>query len=177
MINNNTLFSLQVEWRRWRGQYVKLFLLLMGFAISAALLTMALRLGSMLFYENPNWTNTDKPLYTIGRLHEDMQLEPVSLQTLEQLKTLPMVDDVSWLSFKTFNFTLDNKALNNLQAAVFSNNLEEHLGITLGPEQNRLGVWLTERYWRESLNSDASVVGKVMSFKKIPEGIPIFRGT
>lgn len=173
MITNNTLFSLQVEWRRWRGQYVKLFLLLMGFAISAALLTMALRLGSMLFYENPNWTNTDKPLYTIGRLHEDMQLQTVSRQTLEQLKTLPMVDDVSWLSFKTFSFTFENQPINNLNAMVFSDNLQQHLGITLGPEQNRLGIWLTDRYWRTAFNADAGIVGKVMSYKRIAEGLPI----
>lgn len=173
MINNNTLFSLQLEWRRWRGQYVKLFILLMGFAISAALLTMALRLGSMLFYENPHWTNTDKPLYTIGRLHEDMRLQTVNRQTLEQLKTLSMVDDVSWLSFNKFSFTLENQPLNNLQAAVFSDNLQQHLGITLGPEQNRLGIWLTDRYWRTALNGDASAVGKVMSYKRIPAGIPI----
>lgn len=173
MITNNTLFSLQVEWRRWHGQYVKLFLLLMGFAISAALLTMALRLGSMLFYENPNWTNTDKPLYTIGRLHEDMQLQTVSRQTLEQLKTLPMVDDVSWLSFKTFSFTFENQPINNLNAMVFSDNLQQHLGITLGPEQNRLGIWLTDRYWRTAFNADAGIVGKVMSYKRIAEGLPI----
>ncbi|MFD1621705.1 FtsX-like permease family protein [Thalassotalea marina] len=173
MITNNTLFSLQVEWRRWHGQYVKLFLLLMGFAISAALLTMAVRLGSMLFYENPNWTNTDKPLYTIGRLHEDMQLQTVSRQTLEQLKTLPMVDDVSWLSFKTFSFTFENQPINNLNAMVFSDNLQQHLGITLGPEQNRLGIWLTDRYWRMAFNADAGIVGKVMSYKRIAEGLPI----
>ena len=91
MTANNTLFELLCEWRRWRGQYFKLALILFGFAFSAALLAIALRLGGMLFYENPQWTNTDKPLYTVGRLHENNSLSPVSRQALEKLKSFPMV--------------------------------------------------------------------------------------
>ncbi|MFY8300794.1 ABC transporter permease [Pseudoalteromonas sp. SS15] len=172
MTANNTLFELLCEWRRWRGQYFKFALILFGFAFSAALLAIALRLGGMLFYENPQWTNTDKPLYTVGRLHENKSLSPVSRQALEKLKSFPMVEDVSWLVIKKYSLSLNNQTFNAVNSAVFSANSAENIGLDMA-QSSVLGIWLTHRFWQENLNSDPDVVGKVFSFKRLPQGLPV----
>lgn len=172
MTANNSLFELICEWRRWRGQYFKLALILFGFAFCAALLAIALRLGGMLFDENPPWTNTNKPLYTVGRLLENNDLSSVSRQVLEKLKELPMVESVSWLVLKKHAFTLDSQQFNTINTAVFSANSPQNIGLEI-PPGSVLGIWLTHRFWQESLNSDADVIGKVFGFKRLPQGLPV----
>ena len=173
MMVSNLGFELLTQWRRWRGQYLKLAILLLGFALTAALLSIALRLGSMLFYENPSWTNTNKPLYTLGRLSEDKRLSAVSKQALDQLKTLPMVEDVSWLVFKEFNFSIDNAKLSNVRSAIFSPNMADNLAIDVLKNNKVSGAWITEKFWRETLKSDANIKGKILSYKRLEQGIQI----
>tara|TARA_B100001059_G_C17834101_1_gene586712 strand:+ start:2914 stop:5253 length:2340 start_codon:yes stop_codon:yes gene_type:complete len=173
MMVSNLGFELLTQWRRWRGQYLKLAILLLGFALTAALLSIALRLGSMLFYENPSWTNTQKPLYTLGRLSEDNRLSAVSKQAIVQLKTLPMVEDVSWLVFKEFNFSIDNAKLSNVRSAIFSPNMADNLAIDELKNSKVSGAWITEKFWREKLKSDANIKGKILSYKRLEQGIPI----
>jgi hypothetical protein len=173
MMVNNLGFELLTQYRRWRGQYLKLAIFLFGFALTAAFLSIALRLSSMLFYENPSWTNVQKPLYTMGRLSEDKRLVAVSKQAIHQLKALPMVSDVSWLVFREFDFTLNSNKLNNIKSAIFSDNLIGNLGIDFHNSTNASGAWVTERFWREFLKSDANIIGKILSRKQIPQGIRI----
>ncbi|MEC8328224.1 MAG: ABC transporter permease [Pseudomonadota bacterium] len=172
MMVNNSLFELLCEWRRWRNQYLKLVLILFGFAFSAALLVITLRLGGMLFFENPQWTKTDKPLYTVGRLYENNSLGAVNRQTLEKLKEFPMVEDVSWLVIKKYELTLENQQFNAINSAVFSSNMPKNIGLEI-PQSSVLGIWLTHRFWQSSLNSDFSVIGKVFHFKHLPQGLPV----
>lgn len=172
MMVNNTLFELVCEWRRWRGQYLKLAIILFGFAFSAALLALTLRLGGMLFFENPQWTKTDKPLYTVGRLHENNSLSAVSRQTLEKLKEFPMVEDVSWMVIKKYAFTLGSQQFNAINSAVFSSNMPKNIGLEI-PQKGVLGIWLTHRFWQSSFNSDPSVIGRVFSSKRLPQGLPV----
>lgn len=172
MIVNDSLFALVCEFRRWRGQYFKLLIIIFGFVISTALLAISLRLGGMLFYENPSWTNTEKPLYTIARLNKDNSLSAINRQTLVQLKNLPLVDEVSWIVTRSFDFSFEGRLLNKLNTVIYSNNAIENLGLQI-PKNDVFGVWITHSYWLNNLGAQQNIVGRYLNYKNLPQGLPI----
>ncbi|WP_448546671.1 ABC transporter permease [Thalassotalea fusca] len=175
MTSNNLLFDVQCEWRRWRGQYAKLSLLLLGFALLSALLAIALRLGVLLFDEAPQWTNTQAHLYTIGQQHKDGRLEGVNRLTIDATAELGDIENVNWFIYNKYRLDLNQTPLPETSILTFDPQAIDALGIDLGIESPDLtqGAWISERFWREHLKSAPNLIGQYLHNDRIPNGIII----
>jgi len=175
MTTNNLLFGVLCEWRRWRGQYAKLSLLLLGFALLSALLAIALRLGVLLFDEAPQWTNTQAHLYTIGQQHQDGRLEGVNRLTIEATAELGDIESVNWFIYNKYRLELNQTPLPETNILTFDPQAIDALGIDFGVKSPDLtqGAWVSERFWREHLKSAPNLVGQYFHNDRIPNGIII----
>lgn len=174
MVSSRLLFDLLCEWNRWAGQRGKVLILIVGFSLISFVFAMVLRLGDVLFFENPDWVGSKADFYTISSVHDDGRQAGVSQQTIASLKDLPYVADVSWLRTRSFDFRSNDYALYQPLALVFEPHLVELLQLDF-PATDKLstGVWLTQRYWREAFNSDPEIVGEYLTHEKIPNSVPI----
>ncbi|MBV7316011.1 ABC transporter permease [Shewanella sp. NIFS-20-20] len=172
MMSTDVVFETVSEWRRWRGLKIKLLIMLLGFGLALALLTLVMKLGSLLFFENPRWVNTSQPLYTVGRLHSDYRLDPINLQAVRKISELSVVEQVSSLAIKSMDFNLAGTSLPAAQTAFLSNNFTEHLLTDFTVAGGR-GVWLTEQYWQQAFAANKEVAGQFLSHKRIPSDLPI----
>lgn len=174
MIANNLLFSLRCEWNRWANQRGKLSAIVIGFAVTCVLAALSLYLGDKLFFSNPHWVQSSERFYTLSTAYDDGRQSGTSRQSIDYLDSLSNVDDVSWLMPKRFDLQSSDHPLNNPLALVFDNTLIDMLALPF-PNGQPLeeGVWLSERFWRESLASDSDVIGSYLTHSRIPTGIQI----
>ncbi|MEC8925660.1 MAG: hypothetical protein VYD07_07065 [Pseudomonadota bacterium] len=174
MVSSRLLFDLLCEWNRWAGQRGKVLILIVGFSLISFVFAMVLRLGDVLFFENPDWVGSEADFYTLSSVYDDGRQAGVSQQTIASLKDLPYVTDVAWLRTRTFDFRSNDYALYQPLALVFEPHLVDLLQLEFPATDKRsTGVWLTQRYWREAFNSDPEVVGKYLTHEKLPNSVPI----
>ncbi|MBY6064120.1 ABC transporter permease [Pseudidiomarina sediminum] len=174
MIKQRFGFELLCEWNRWAGQRGKVLLLLLGFSIVSCLFALVLRVGDALFFANPSWVGNQAQFYTVSAAYDDRRQAGVSRQTIESLEALPFVQAASWLRVINVDFRSASYPLYQPQALVFDDDLPHLLALDFpASESLQTGVWLTDRYWRETFQHDRRVVGSTLSFDRIPEGVPI----
>ncbi|WP_404408787.1 hypothetical protein LG272_11670 [Pseudidiomarina marina] len=174
MITNNLLFSLRCEWNRWANQRGKLSALLIGFAVTCVLTALSLYLGGKLFFSNPHWVQSDERFYTLSMAYEDGRQSGISRQSIDYLHSLSSIDNASWLMPKRFDLQSSEYQLNNPLALVFDDTLISLLDVPFPKGQSmEAGVWLSERFWKESFAGDSNVIGSYLTHPRIPTGIQI----
>lgn len=171
MPTNPWLYDLATEWRRWQGQYGKLLLLLVGFALVCALLTLVLRLGSVLDAERPVWFTAEGHYYTLANQSEQGQLQGISRQTLQVASQSAGISSMSWLVPKNMTLSFENQQLVDLQLIFFAPNWFTFSGMV--QTHDTQGIWLSDRFWRQHWHADPSIIGKFLHHKRIPQGLKI----
>ncbi|SFR46144.1 hypothetical protein SAMN04488070_1263 [Pseudidiomarina maritima] len=174
MITNNILFSLRCEWNRWDSQRGKLGAILLGFSFVCMLTAISLLLGDRLFFSNPPWVQNNERFYTLSTAFEDGRQSGTSRQSIDYLSSLASVDEASWLMAKRYDIKSSEHQLNTPLAIVFDEALISLLAIPFPKNQSiEEGVWLSNRYWKETFSSDSDVVGSYLSHSRIPTGIQV----
>lgn len=173
MLANNGLFQLNMEWRYWRSLWLKALFLIFSFALICALLTFVLQLGDRLFNAPPAWSNPSGHLYTVARQFEDGRLAPLHRKAIDIAAETPGVRAYSWFGIKNSNFQLAAAAEQELQVLYYSASFADVLGISALTATKTPGVWLSERYWREHLNSDPAVLDEYLQHKRFPAAVAV----
>lgn len=174
MVTNSYLFEVACEWRRWAGQRGKLLVLLLGFAIVCALLTLSLRFGQILLSANPGWLGSDDYFYTLAYQHEDGRQVPVNKVAVQNASELADVEQASWLSFSNAPLESSNWTLRDPLVAFYADNFFSMTGVSdLPPAEQSNTVWVSERFWREELQASSSVVGERFYHERVPHAFVV----
>ena len=174
MVTNSYLFEAVCEWRRWAGQRGKLLVLLLGFAIVCALLTLSLRFGQILLSANPGWLGSDDYFYTLAYEHEDGRQAPINKVAVQNASDMTEVKEASWLSFSNAPLESSNWTLRDPLVAFYESNffsMTEVSGLIDAKQGNT--VWISERFWREAFQASPSVVGELLYLKRVPHAFVV----
>lgn len=163
------------ELRRWQGQYGKLIVLLLGFSFLTLLIAMMLNLGSILFDGKPNWINKELDYVTVVKRDDTGILSPVDKMTLLATNELPNTVTSGWLSVGEYRLADGAASPVMLDTIWFSDTIIPLLNLSKEMKQAMAslpGAWITDKYWKSTYNA-TSVVGKVLSNKRLPQGVVI----
>ncbi|MEE2002175.1 FtsX-like permease family protein [Alkalimonas sp. MEB108] len=173
MQTSNLAFQLAMEWRYWQGQRLKLLFIMACFALLCALLTLILQLGHQLFVAPPTWSKPTDYLYTLARQHTDGRLAPLHRQAIDTAAETPGVQAAAWFSLQSTHLQLAAEPEQPLQALFYSDSFATVLGISQLSPSETPGVWLSERFWREQLQSTPDAIGQLVSHPRFPIALPI----
>lgn len=174
MLTNPYLYDLLCEWRRWRGQRGKLAMLIAGFALVCALLAVVLRFGQVLFFDTPAWVEQEGHFYTVANQHEDGRQTGLNRLALQVVADTPGVTQVSWLSMQNVALEISDYVIQEPLVIFYESGLFEMLQVPVAKHgDSQRGVWLSERFWREQLQSDPAVIGQYFYHTRIPESLMV----
>lgn len=171
MISQPWLYDLACEWRRWSGQRLKLGTLLLGSALSCALLAISLQLGHLLFSEKPAWVKQSGFFYSVVHQFPDGMIYGVNRQVVQQMSQWPGVDQVAALQLDKADLSLEGELLTDLNLLFYDSQLPEMLGYPeFAAEQ---GVWLSHHFWTRQLAADPNVTGRWFRHKHIEQPLQV----
>lgn len=166
------------ELRRWKEQFGKVAVLIVGFSLLCTLLSFAVTSGKELFNGKPIWIDGTKNYATITNQHANGELSPVNKLTLLAAQQQPYVNHVAWFSINSYEVTFNGTKSLKTNSLWFSENIVRFLNIDKQLKkrmQSERGVWLSHQFWLEHFNGKQDIVGSVVSNSRLPQGI-IVRG-
>lgn len=170
------LFDAGYDWRCWHGQRTKYLVLLLGFALVCALLAIALRLGDMLFRQAPPWVDSESKFFTLLREQPGLGARPLNLRTVEKLREVAGIDQVSWISFREITLSHDQTPLATLDAVFFDPSLPGLVGADFPQFDHGMAarsVWISERFFRQAFEGNPEIIGSKLRHERIPYPLTI----
>lgn len=171
MISQPWLYDLSCEWRRWAGQRLKLGTLLLGSALSCALLAICLQLGHLLFSDKPAWVKQSGYFYSVVHQFPDGNIAGVNRQVALQLSQFPGVAQVAALQLKKADLSLEGQPLPALNILFYDHHLPEMLGYAEYTAEQ--GLWLSHRFWTRQLGADPNITGQWFRHQRIEQPLKI----
>lgn len=166
-------FNFYREVQRWRGQYVKLVVLIFSYALVCALLAVTLRLGDVLFKDLPGWIEVDNYVYSVVRRHNDGAVSGIEKNAINTLSTASQITKTSWIWPRSMELTKPNGQVGNLSVLVFSQTFFENLAPSLISEVQGEGIWLSHHFWQKNFSDHVSVDGLFFVHDRVEFPIPI----
>lgn len=166
------MFDLAFAWRIWRHHKWFALLLTFAFAVLGGLLAWVFTLARPAFSDRPDFVGTSSRLATIGLEYYDGRLRGASLLRLNDLQSMPGIQDVATLGIYSIELSIGEHTFSE-SAAFVSGNFSAMLDISELKLHNKdlqnVG-FVTDWFWREKLHS-RSIDGQVLLLGK--ERVPI----
>jgi hypothetical protein len=162
------LFDIVYGWRKWQGQRLKWFTLVLGLALFCALFSLTLNLFREINNESPSWVGNTKPLVTIAAIGISGQIKKQTRYNIDLLNKHPAVNNIASLSFQTKNITVNDIAFQKTSLAFYSTNLPVLLELPAPFSADSFvknNVYISDAFWQYQLNGQDNIVGKTLLIK------------
>lgn len=178
MIANNNWFLLAWELRRWREQYGKVAILIVGFSLLCTLLSFTIATGNKLYNGKPIWINDSFDYITITNQNKTGELSPVNKITLLAAQQQPFIKTATSFAIKSYSLSIDSKQPTELTALWYSDSFLDILDIPFSEKEDMIqnkGIWISDRYWTENYKNRKDIIGSIATNARLPNGL-IIRG-
>jgi len=162
------LFNIVYGWRKWQGQRLKWFTLMLGLALFCALFAVTINLFREINIDRPSWVGSVKPLITIASQDISGKIKRQTTYNIDLLKKHPAVENVASLYFKSKKITVNNIEYQQSNIAFYSTELPKLLKLPLpflADSFQKNHVFISNSFWQEQLSGQDNIVGKTIILK------------